>query len=102
MHWRGTGPALELARAVHNVLVTTSTPLPQTMPLMRRLGASDVFCQPSRREPFGLSILEAMPAGLAVVATDAGVPRYLLGSDRRVLGPVDDAIASEIDQSRCS
>lgn len=32
IHWRGTGPALHLARAVRNVLGATSTPLPQTMP----------------------------------------------------------------------
>jgi hypothetical protein len=32
VHWRGTGPALELARAVRRVLAVTSTPLPQTMP----------------------------------------------------------------------
>ncbi len=32
IHWRGTGEALHLARAVHNVLAATSIPLPQTMP----------------------------------------------------------------------
>jgi hypothetical protein len=32
IHWRGIGPALHLARAVHNVIAVTSTPLPQTMP----------------------------------------------------------------------
>jgi hypothetical protein len=32
VHWRGRGPARKLARAVHNVLRATSTPLPQTMP----------------------------------------------------------------------
>ncbi len=32
IHWRGTGEALHLARAVHNVLKATSIPLPQTMP----------------------------------------------------------------------
>jgi hypothetical protein len=32
IHWRGTGDALELARAVRNVLGATSIPLPQTMP----------------------------------------------------------------------
>jgi hypothetical protein len=32
IHWRGTGPALHLARAVRNVLAATSIPLPQTMP----------------------------------------------------------------------
>jgi hypothetical protein len=32
VHWRGVGDPLRLARAVHNVLKATSTPLPQTMP----------------------------------------------------------------------
>jgi hypothetical protein len=32
IHFRGEGNALKLARAVHNVLAATSTPLPQTMP----------------------------------------------------------------------
>jgi hypothetical protein len=32
IHWRGTGPALKLAKAVRNVLAATSTPLPQMMP----------------------------------------------------------------------
>ena len=32
IHWRGVGNPLRLAQAVHNVLKTTSTPLPQTMP----------------------------------------------------------------------
>ncbi|HWE08249.1 MAG TPA: DUF1259 domain-containing protein [Solirubrobacteraceae bacterium] len=32
IHFRGHGDALMLARAVHNVLTVTSTPLPQTMP----------------------------------------------------------------------
>lgn len=32
IHWRGVGEPLKLARAVHDVLRATSTPLPQTMP----------------------------------------------------------------------
>jgi len=54
------------------------------------LAASDVFCQPSRGEPFGITALEAMAAGLPVIGTDAGGLRYLLRGDPRVLVPVDD------------
>jgi hypothetical protein len=32
IHWRGEGDPLALARAVHNVVKATSTPLPQTKP----------------------------------------------------------------------
>jgi hypothetical protein len=32
IHWRGFGDPLKLAKAVHNVLKATATPLPQTMP----------------------------------------------------------------------
>jgi Domain of Unknown Function (DUF1259) len=32
IHFRGEGESLTLARAIHNVLKVTSTPLPQTMP----------------------------------------------------------------------
>ena len=33
---------------------------------------ADVYVQPSRREPFGLGVLEAMSVGTPVVATGAG------------------------------
>jgi glycosyltransferase involved in cell wall biosynthesis len=36
------------------------------------LQCADVYCQPSRQEGLGLTILEAMDAGLPVVATRAG------------------------------
>ncbi len=32
IHWRGTGEPVDLARRVHNVVKTTSTPLPQAPP----------------------------------------------------------------------
>ncbi|MAP25055.1 MAG: hypothetical protein CMM87_05955 [Rickettsiales bacterium] len=51
----------------------------------------DIFCMPSRTEPFGLVILEAWAHGLPVVATNAAGPAELI-TDRSngVLVPIDD------------
>ncbi len=44
----------------------------------RLLGALDVFVLPSREEPFGRALLEAMAAGLPVIAVAAGGPKELI------------------------
>lgn len=45
----------------------------------RVLGASDVFVQPNLGpEPFGMAMVEALYAGLPVVATDLGGPREIV------------------------
>lgn len=54
----------------------------------------DLFCLPSRNEPFGLVITEAMQAGLAVVATDTSGPRdIVIPGKTGWIVPVDDAEA---------
>ena len=45
------------------------------------LAASSLLCLPSHGEPFGMAVLEAMAAGRAVVACDAGGPRQLVDRD---------------------
>jgi 2-deoxystreptamine N-acetyl-D-glucosaminyltransferase/2-deoxystreptamine glucosyltransferase len=53
-----------------------------------------LVCVPSYGEPFGMTILEAMAAGRAVVATDAGGPRHLLrDQEGGALVPVGDPSA---------
>ena len=57
------------------------------------LHAADLAVAPSRHESFGCSIVEAMAAGVPVVATRAGgIPETLVGFDD-LLVPVDDAPA---------
>ncbi len=54
------------------------------------LAASDVFCLPSRNEPFGRVIIEAMAVGLPVVATrGGGVPEIIQDGQEGLLVPID-------------
>ncbi|HSA82957.1 MAG TPA: glycosyltransferase family 4 protein [Geminicoccaceae bacterium] len=41
-------------------------------------GALDLFCVPSREEPFGIVVLEGMAHGRATIATDAPGPREIV------------------------
>ena len=55
------------------------------------IAASDVVCQPSLMEPFGLSTLEGLASGRSVVATAIGGPPEFVPSDAGVLvDPTDD------------
>jgi glycosyltransferase involved in cell wall biosynthesis len=55
------------------------------------IAASDVVCQPSLTEPFGLATLEAMAAGRSVVATRVGGPPEFVTPEAGVLvDPEDD------------
>jgi len=63
------------------------------------LGAADLYCHPNLgAEPFGLAIVEALHAGLPVVATDLGGPREILadGSGQLVQPDDPDALAAAI------
>lgn len=46
------------------------------------LAALDVVVMPSRGEPFGMTLLEAMAAGVPVVASDSGGPREIVEDGR--------------------
>jgi len=55
------------------------------------IAASDVVCQPSLSEPFGLATLEAMASGRSVVASSVGGPPEFVTSQAGILvDPLDD------------
>jgi glycosyltransferase involved in cell wall biosynthesis len=56
----------------------------------RWVAASDVLCQPSIVEPFGLATLEAMAAGRSVVSTRVGGPPEFVTSQAGVLVDPED------------
>jgi glycosyltransferase involved in cell wall biosynthesis len=52
--------------------------------------AADVFCMvPDKQEAFGLVYIEAMAAGLPIVASDDEVRRSIVGEDGVYVGPKD-------------
>jgi starch synthase len=58
------------------------------------LGRSDVLLHPARWEGFGLALLEAMLAGLPVVATSvSSIPEIVADGETGLLVPPDDPAA---------
>jgi glycosyltransferase involved in cell wall biosynthesis len=58
------------------------------------LAAADLFCLTSRREGVPVSILEAMAAGKAVVATEVGgVSELVVSGETGLLAPAEDDAA---------
>jgi glycosyltransferase involved in cell wall biosynthesis len=57
----------------------------------RYLAAADIYCQPNiEPEPFGLAYVEALAAGLPVVASDLGGVREIVDAATGVLVPAGD------------
>jgi glycosyltransferase involved in cell wall biosynthesis len=58
------------------------------------LGAADIFCQPNQHpEPFGIVFVEALSAGLPVVATNLGGPMEIVNDRCGLLVPQDNRLA---------
>jgi len=65
------------------------------------LAGATVFCMTSRREPFGLAYIEAMAAGLPVVASDLGAtPDFVRNGRTGYRVPFGDieALANRLDE----
>jgi glycosyltransferase involved in cell wall biosynthesis len=61
--------------------------------LVTELAHADLYVQPSRREGFGVALVEAMATGLPVVATRSGGPEGIVTAADGVLAAPDDAPA---------
>jgi glycosyltransferase involved in cell wall biosynthesis len=95
------GPEAEAAvrAGVDEGVELLGTRAPKEMP--GEFAAADVFCQPSRWEAMPLSVLEAMAAGLPVVATDVGdVHREVVDGTTGYVVPVKDpgALADALER----
>ena len=76
----------------HGVVETSDVPV--------FINKSRIFLYPSRREPFGLSIVEAMACGIPVVTTDVFGPREIIKHNHDGIAvPPDDveALAEAIE-----
>ena len=72
--------------------------------LARHLWHADVLVLPSRREALGVAIIEAMAAGLPIVASDVGgIPEVVGDSHAELLCPPgdDEALADRIRRVIC-
>ena len=72
-------------------VVSLPGPLPHSL-LLQRLRSAGLYVFPSRFETFGIAPLEAMAAGLPVVASDLPALRESLGDDALLLPVEDDAL----------
>ena len=93
-------PAVEAAIRRHGVAdrvrITGFRPHRDIPAVLRH---ADVFCLPSRYEELGSALLEAMQAGLPIVASDTGGIPEALGSAGRLVPPGDPAaIARAVDR----
>lgn len=97
-------PELERRVADHGLAGAVSLP-GHSDRLMHELATASVVALPSRREGFGNVVVEAMAAGVPVVATDCMGPRVLLknGELGRLVPPGDPpALASALVETMLS
>ncbi len=90
------------ARAVAGVEIRL---VGQLTPIEQALAAADIFCLPSRKEGLGVALLEAMAAGLPVVASAVGGMREaVVDGESGLLVPPEDpqALAEALGVLLCA
>jgi glycosyltransferase involved in cell wall biosynthesis len=85
--------AIEGARAAHRIIVAGRVSDTERADL---LAGATLLAYPSRYEGFGLPPLEAMQAGIPVVAAARGALPEVLGDAARLVAPTDDDVADAI------
>ena len=103
----GDGPEMpvlqSLARTQGIAQAVTFTGSVDRQALSNLMANASVFCLPSRKEPFGIVLLEALSFGLPVVATAVGgVPEVLEGGALGYLVAPDDPEALAAALSRAA
>jgi glycosyltransferase involved in cell wall biosynthesis len=92
----GSGPLeTELRAQVQKLNLTNVNFTGQITNASTLLRAIDVFVLPSRKEGFPLVLLEAMQAGLPIIATDVGGNKEALGDAGILIPPGDPNALSE-------
>jgi len=97
LHIAGEGAASEQVRTIiagsphRNRMALLGRVAPSDVPAL--MAAADVFCLPSRAEPFGISVLEAMACARPVVATGVGGMVHLVRDEGGRIVAADDANA---------
>lgn len=99
--WDGTAALRSLARGLGvDDRITWTGPVP-TDALRREYAAADLLVLPSHFEPFGIVLLEAMAAGLPVVATRVGgIPEVVADGRTGLLVPPRDPTALAVALDR--
>ncbi len=99
--WGGASVVAALARSLGIAdRVTMTGPLDRPA-LLAEYGRADVFVLPSLFEPYGIVLMEAMAAGLPIVASRVGgIPEVVLEGENALLCPPGDTAALAVALER--